>query len=248
MIRVICLVLCVCLLTAAPLASADILRVAVASNFNAVLQELASGFSAASGHELRISAGSTGTHFAQISNGAPFDIFVAADLEHPAMLVNSGIALADSLLVYAQGSLLLWSVDPGLAVSGGKVLQDGNFRHLAIANPAQAPYGLAAREALESLTLWSSLQDKLVQGENITQTWQFVSTGNAELGFIAASQWFDRANRATGSVWEVPQALYSPILQAAVILHESPAARAFLAFMQSEAAIALITAAGYRIP
>jgi molybdate transport system substrate-binding protein len=227
---------------------ADTLRVAVASNFAPVLQQLAPAFEALSGHTVSASPGSTGRHYTQITNGAPFDVFLAADSERPVMLEQEQRALAGSRFTYALGRIMLWSPQPGLVDAEGLVLQTGSFRHLAIANPRLAPYGLAAREILGQLQLWDRLQDRLVQGENIAQTLQFVQSGNAELGFIALSQWLDLADRQTGSSWEPPMALYSPIAQQAVILRDSAAARQFMDFLRSSEARTVIINAGYGLP
>jgi molybdate transport system substrate-binding protein len=232
----------------APLVRADNLQVAVASNFAAVLEQLQPLFEKASGHQLTIIAGATGQHYTQIVNGAPFDVFLAADAARPQLLEQEGHAVAGSSFTYALGKLVLWSTDPALVDDAGAVLERDDFKHLAIANPRLAPYGNAAQQVLMNKGLWASMQNRLVQGENITQTLQFVQTANAELGFIAKSQWLDIDPDDTGSHWDVPQDLYDPIVQQAVILNESPAARAFVAFMQSTPSEAIIQAAGYELP
>lgn len=229
-------------------ANADELRVAVASNFAPVLERLAPLFEQVSGHLLVISPGATGRHYTQIVNGAPFDVFLAADVERPRLLEERGLAVADSRQVYAQGALVLWSRTEQLVDGSADVLFSDTFQRLALANPRLAPYGAAAREVLEMLDLWQALAPRVVQGENINQTLQFVASGNAELGFIARSQWLEIDPQRQGSYWEVPAALHAPIAQAAVLLRDSPAGRALLDFLRGTAAVELITAAGYTLP
>jgi molybdate transport system substrate-binding protein len=226
----------------------DTLRVAVASNFASVLQQLAQSFEVKSGHVVVISPGSTGRHYTQIINGAPFDLFMAADSERPYLLEQTGQAVSDTRFTYALGRIVLWSPDPDLIDTDGQVLQTGSFRHLAIANPRLAPYGQAAREVLEHLQLWQPLQNRLVQGENIAQTLQFVESGNAELGFIASAQWLEIDTHRAGSLWEPPVDSYHPLEQQAILLRESAAGRDFMRFLQGEAARSLIMAAGYGLP
>lgn len=229
-------------------AHADNLQIAVASNFAPILEQLQPAFEEQSGHELTLIAGATGQHYTQIVNGAPFDVFLAADAERPQLLEKEGHAVAGTTFTYALGKLVLWSTDPQLVDEEGAVLAEGDFDHLAMASPQLAPYGKAAQQVLMNKGLWDHMQGRLVQGENITQTLQFVQTANAELGFIALSQWLEIDPDDAGSHWLVPQDLYEPIVQQAVILNESPAARAFAAFMQSEASRAAIEAAGYELP
>ena len=227
---------------------ADNLQVAVASNFSPVLKDLAPIFEKQSGHTLTLITGATGQHYAQIVNGAPFDIFLSADAERPRLLEAEGHAVADSSFTYAIGKLVLWSTDAELVDDSGAILGTGDFMHLAIASPQLAPYGKAAEETLMHMGLWEGMQSRLVQGENITQTLQFVQTDNAELGFIAMAQWLEIDPDNTGSHWEVPQKFYNPIVQQGVLLHDSPAARAFFAFLQSDESKALIQSAGYELP
>jgi molybdate transport system substrate-binding protein len=227
---------------------ADTLQVAVASNFAPVLEQLKPAFEKESGHQITLIAGATGQHYTQIVNGAPFDIFFAADAERPQLLEKGGHAVAGSSFTYALGKLVLWSTHPGLVDDSGSILERDDFRHLAIANPQLAPYGKAAQQVLVQRGLWENVQGRLVQGENITQTLQFVESANAELGFIALSQWLEVDPDNTGSHWNVPQELFDPIVQQAVILHESPAARAFVAFIQGDTSKAVIQAAGYELP
>ena len=235
------------LLLAAPYAFADTIAVAVAANFTAPMRELAERFRRDTGHELQLSFGATGNFYAQIRNGAPFAVLLAADQETPARLEQEGYALAGSRITYAVGKLALWSPDPALVDEGGEVLRRGNFNRIALANPRHAPYGAAAVETLKTLKLYETLQPKIVQGNNIAQTFQFIDTGNAELGFVALSQ---LAGEPAGSRWVVPQALYTPIRQDAVLLKKgegNEAATAFLAFLKGPEARAIIEKFGYGI-
>jgi len=227
---------------------AEEIRVAVASNFSIAITTLAEQFEANSGHTVSLIFGSTGKHYVQIKNGAPFDAFFAADTKRPELLEKEGVALPGSRFTYAFGKLILWSPQAGYVDPQGKVLEQGAFRHLAIANPKLAPYGKAAREVLQAIGVWGALKAKTVRGENISQTFQFVSSGNAELGLVAWSQVKQPGHPMTGSWWEVPQALYTPIEQQAVLLKENTAARAFLSFMKTEKSRALIRSFGYDTP
>lgn len=227
---------------------ADNLQVAVASNFAPVLQDIGARFEAETGHTLTLIPGATGLHYTQIINGAPFDVYLAADSTRPALLLEQGHGLGDTRFTYAIGKLLLWSADPALVDNDGEVLRSGTFRYLALANPRLAPYGSAAQEVLSALGLWNILQQRLVQGENITQTLQFVQSANAELGFIAKSQWLETASHLSGSHWEVPQALYTPLTQQGLLLKDSPAGRAFIAYLQNDGSRQAIEAAGYELP
>ena len=226
-------------------ARADSVSVAVAANFTKVAEDLAPLFTAETGHEVRYSFGATGQLYTQISQGAPFEVFLAADDERPSKAVSDGLAVDGTVFTYAVGALALYSTS--LDLSDGKaVLEDGGYDKLAIADPATAPYGRAAMEALDALGLTAAVTPRLVTGQNISQTLQFVETGNAELGFVAASQVVGKS-----SVWIVPAELHEPIRQDAVLLklgEANPAARAYLAFLRSERALAVITAAGYAAP
>jgi len=227
---------------------AEEIRVAVATNFADAMTSIAKRFEAGTDYKVTPIFGSTGKHYAQISNGAPFDAFFAADVHRPQRLENEGMALPGSRFTYAVGKLLLWSPKAGTVDTEGKVLERGGFRYLAIANPKLAPYGKAAQEVLQTRGLWDSLRRHLVRGENIGQTFQFVNSGNAELGFVAVSQVKHPNQPIAGSFWEVPQALYSPIEQQAVLLKNSEAARAFLVFMRSEEALKIIQDYSYDTP
>lgn len=231
-------------------ATAAELTAAVAANFTTAIKRLAPDFERASGHRLRPSFGSTGKLYAQIKNGAPFDVFLAADATRPRLLETQGDAVAGTRFTYAVGRLVLWSPKAGVVDARGDVLQTGNFARLAIANAKTAPYGAAAEQALRRLGVWHRLEPRLVRGENITQTFQFVSTGNAPLGLVALAQ--VRALPATqqGSQWLVPAALHDPLRQDAVLLKhgaDNVAARAFLAYLRSPKAQSIIQALGYSI-
>jgi molybdate transport system substrate-binding protein len=227
---------------------AEEIHIAVASNFTATMRILAKRFEEQSGHSVVLLPGSTGKHYAQITHGAPFDAFFAADAERPALLEVDGRIQPGSRFTYAIGRLVLWSPDPGLIDRNGTVLQSGAFRRLAIANPRLAPYGRAAQEVLESRDLWNSVKPKLVRGENIGQAFQFVASGNAELGFVALSQLMQTGRHRKGSWWQVPGTLHTPIEQQAVLLSDSTAAADFMRFSKSEPAHAIIRGFGYGIP
>ncbi len=229
-------------------AVADEIRVAVASNFTTAIRDIAGRFEQQSGNKVTLVFSSTGKHYAQIIHGAPFDAFFAADARRPELLDTEGVALAGSRFTYAVGKLVLWSPDADRVDSTGKVLEQGDFRHLALANPRLAPYGRAAREVLEKRGLWEDLQNRMVRGENIGQAFQFVGSGNAELGFVAWSQVRRPDQPASGSWWEIPQELYSPIEQQAVLLKDNPVARDFIAYVRSEEVLEIIRAYGYGTP
>jgi len=223
--------------------------VAVAANFAEVVERLKPGFEAATGHRLRATTGSTGKLYAQIIAGAPFDVLLSADTATPARLENEGAAVAGSRFTYAVGRLALWSARPGMVAADGRAtLQAGNFRHLAMANPDLAPYGVAAREVLQATGTWQALQRRLVMGQNIGQTHSMVATGAAEVGFVALSAVQRPGVAPIGSAWTVPQALYTPLRQDAVLLRHgaaNPAARAWLDYLRTPAARQLIQAHGY---
>jgi len=212
------------------------------------MQVVAADFEQDTGHKAQLSFGSTGKFYAQIKNGAPFDILLAADDETPARLEKEGWAVNGSRFTYAIGQLALWSAKPDYVDSRGDVLKLGTFKHLAIANPRLAPYGAAAVKTLNSLGLLKALQPRFVQGENIAQTFQFVSTGNAELGFVALSQVYAGGKLKSGSVWIVPASLHRPIRQDAVVLargKDNPAALALMKYLKQDKARAIIKAYGY---
>ncbi len=232
-------------------ACAGEVRAAVASNFAAPMEKIAALFQKESGHEVKVSLGSSGKFYAEIKSGAPFDVFLSADEATPKRLVQEGLAVGGSRFVYASGKLVLWSVQSGLVDANGAVLNKGNFNRLAIADPRLAPYGMAAKETLTKLTMWNAIQGKLVKGENITQTYQFVATENAELGFVALSQVMRDGKVSDGSWWLVPPEMYSPIRQSAVLLtaaKDQEASKAFLAFLKGKEARAVMRGFGYGLP
>jgi len=231
-------------------AHADEVSVAVAANFTAPMQKIASEFEKDTGHKTTLSFGATGKFYAQITNGAPFEVFLSADDETPVKLENETLAVKESRFTYAIGKLVLWSPKTDYVDGQGGILATGGFAHLAIANPKTAPYGAAAVEVLNHLGVFEKLQSKMVRGENIAQTHQFVSTGNAELGFVALSQVVKDGKLTGGSAWIVPQQLYSPIRQDAVILSKgqnNPAAKALMVYLKGEKAKAIIRAFGYQL-
>ena len=225
-------------------AHAETVHVAVAANFTAVAEQLAPLFTAETGHDVSYSFGATGLLYTQISQGAPFEVLLAADAERPGRAVAEGFGVEGTVFTYAIGALALYSTL--LDLSDGKaVLEAGDFDKVAIADPATAPYGRAAQQTIEALGLTDAITLKLVTGESISQTLQFVESGNAELGFVAASQVVGKSG-----VWLVPTGLYEPIRQDAVLLkvgQANPAAVAFLDFLSSDAAVAVIEASGYVI-
>ena len=219
-------------------------QVAVAANFTAPAKEIAALFKQTTGHEAVLSFGSSGQIYTQIQQDAPFQVFLSADAKRPKEAVDAGLAVADSRFTYAVGKLVLWSKSLDLA-KAEDVLKASAFSNISIANPAAAPYGAAAVETMKALGLYDSLQAKIVQGNSIAQAYQFIDTGNAELGFVALSQ---LAKVTSGSRWVVPQSLYKPILQDAVLLKkgaDSAPAKAFLAFLKSPEARAIIEKYGY---
>lgn len=230
------------------LASGGEIRVAVASNFRPAMETLKQEFESSSAHRLMLIFGSTGKHYAQISNGAPFDVFLAADVERPQRLEREGHAVPGSRFTYAVGKLVLWSPRPGYVDASGLVLGRDDFRYLAIANPRLAPYGMAAQQVLQARGLWEKLSARLVRGENIDQTMQFVESGNAELGFVAWSQVKQPGLPVSGSFWLVPQELYQPIEQQAVLISDTGSGRDLMRFMQSPKALQIIKDHGYAVP
>ena len=229
-------------------ASADEVQVAVAANFTAPMKLITANFEKATGHKVALSFGATGKFYAQIKNGAPFDVLLAADDETPARMEKEGLGVTGSRFTYAIGKLILWSAKPGYVDDKGDVLKKGSFEHIALANPKLAPYGAAAVEVMTKLGVMSALEPKFVQGENIAQTYQFVSTGNAELGFVALSQVYEDGKLKSGSGWIVPSAIHSPIRQEAVLLSRAKgnlAAEALLKYLKSDKARAVIKAYGY---
>ncbi|MDE3011554.1 MAG: molybdate ABC transporter substrate-binding protein [Pseudomonadota bacterium] len=231
-------------------ARGDEVQVAVAANFTAPMQKIAAAFARDTGHQARLVFGATGKFYAQIHSGAPFEVLLSADDETPARLVKEGAALAGSRFTYAIGKLVLWSPRPGLVDADGAVLKSTAFTHLAWCNPRLAPYGAAAQQTMQALGIFDALQARLVQGENIGQAYQFVASGNAELGFVALSQVWHDGQLGEGSMWLVPARLYEPIRQDAVLLKPGEghaAARALLDYLKSGPARAVITSYGYAL-
>jgi molybdate transport system substrate-binding protein len=230
-------------------AHADVVSVAVASNFLAPVKRLAQEFERSSGHQLRVSAGSTGKLYAQIVNGAPFDVFLAANATEPERLEQAGVALAGSRFTYARGRVVLWSADAQrIHDNGPALLAAGGLRRIAIANPRTAPYGAAALAVLEKLGVRARIEPLLVQGEDIGQAFHFTVSGNTDAGFIAYAQLRDPAHPIAGSAWIIPEELYPPIRQQAVLLvraRDKPAARAFLTFLRGPRAARVIEQFGY---
>lgn len=226
-------------------------QVAVAANMAAPLQALLPGFQRDSGHSATVVLGSTGKLYAQIRNGAPFDVLVSADEATPARLETEKMAVAGTRTTYAIGRLVLWSPRKDQVDAQGRVLQNGTFQHLALANPATAPYGAAAVQAMEQLGVRAHLQARWVLGESVAQAYQFVVSGNAALGFVALSQVWQGGQLREGSMWLVPQSLHAPLRQDAVLLQRgqgNPAAAALLAYLRSDQARSVLRSFGYELP
>jgi len=231
-------------------AHAGEVQVAVAANFAGPMEKLAAQFQKDTGHKAVVASGATGKFYAQIRNGAPFEVLLSADDETPARLEAEGQVVAKSRFTYAVGRLVLWSAKASYVDAGGAVLKTGDFTHLAIANPKTAPYGAAATAVIDKLGLTARLQPRLVQGENIAQAFQFASTGNAELGFVAQAQVWRDGKFTAGSGWIVPATMHAPIRQDAALLTrgaKNPAAQALLDYLRTDKAKALIRAYGYEV-
>jgi molybdate transport system substrate-binding protein len=240
-----------CGLMSSPVWAGEV-SVAVASNFAGPMERLVPLFQKESGHTVKVSTGASGKLYAQIRGGATFDVFLSADEEMPKQLMQDGFAVGGSRFVYVTGRLVLWSAQPDLVDEKASVLNKGNFKMLAIANPRFSPYGVAAKETLAKLTMWNSIQEKLTKGENVTQTQQLVTTEKADLAFIALSQVMrDGKVVEGGSWWLVPPEMHQPIRQSAVLLSHAKdpvAAKAFLAFLKNEKARAVMRGFGYETP
>ncbi|MDD2864421.1 MAG: molybdate ABC transporter substrate-binding protein [Methylococcales bacterium] len=233
------------------IAQAETTLVAVASNFTKPMTEIAAEFEKTTGHTAQLSFGSSGKFVSQFENGAPFEVFLSADDKSPAKLQQSGFAVEKSSFTYALGKLVLWSATANYVDDKGEILNKGGFQHLALADPKLAPYGAAAVEVLKNKNVLDKLQPLFVQGENISQTHQFISTGNAELGFVALSQVAENGKITNGSGWIVPANLYTPLKQDAVLLktgEENPAAKALLEYLKTAPALAIIKKYGYNLP
>ena len=231
-------------------AHADEVQVAVAANFTAPIQAIAADFEKDTGHKLVAAYGATGQFYTQIKNGAPFEVFLSADDTTPQKLEAEGATVKGSRFTYAVGTLALWSAKEGYVDGKGDVLKKNQFQHLSIANPKAAPYGLAATQVLAKEGLTEQVRDKLVEGQNITQAYQFVSTGNAELGFVALSQIYKDGKVTRGSAWLVPASMHDPIKQDAVILNkgkDSAAAKALVDYLTGPKAAAVINSYGYEL-
>ncbi len=229
---------------------ADEISIAVAANFTAPMQKIAAEFEKDTGHKVNAAFGSTGKFYAQIKNGAPFEVLLAADDETPTRLGVENAAVAGTQFTYAVGKLMLWSTKPAVVDAAGEVLKRGDFAHIALADPKLAPYGAAAIQAMKALGVYDALAPKLVTAENISQSYQFIRSGNAELGFVALSQVL-KDGKIEGSAWLVPAKLYQPIRQDAVILEkgkDKPAAVALMKFLKGDKAKAVIRSYGYDLP
>ena len=226
---------------------AEEITVAVAANFTEPAKQIAAAFEKASGDKVTLSFGSSGQFYTQIASGAPFEVFLSADADRPTKAEQAGLAVAGTRFTYAIGRLVLWSATPGLVDDHGAVLKGSGFSKLSIADPAAAPYGLAAIQTLKTLKIYDQLQPKIVQGSSIAQAFTFVKTGNAELGFVALSQVI---NEPGGSRWLVPVSMHKPINQQAILLWtgtKNPAATAFLKFLKGPQALAIIKRYGYEV-
>ena len=222
--------------------------IGVAANFTHAAKRLSQAFEAETGHRLVLSFGSTGQLFTQITYGAPYDVLLAADTARPKRIVVEGLGVPETRFTYATGILVLWSADPNLIDGTSSVLARPNLGHIAIANPVTAPYGAAAIETMKALGLYQSLRKHLVQGKSVSQAYQFVSTRNAPLGFVALSQ---IQQNAKGSRWIVPDEMHQPLSQDAVLLErgrDNEAAKAFLEFLKGPKAVRMIQGLGYRAP
>jgi molybdate transport system substrate-binding protein len=245
--RIATLLLCLLAATAVPAAQVS---VAVAANFTVPMQKVAAAFERDTGHRAVLAFGSTGRFYAQVRNGAPFQVLLAADDETPARLEKEGFAVAGTRFTYATGRLVLWSATPGVVDARGEVLKQPGNGKVAIADPKLAPYGAAAVQAMERLGVADLLRPRLVQGESIAQAFQFASTGNAALGFVALSQVMVDGRVGSGSAWVVPATLHDPLKQDAVLLatgKDNPAAAALLAYLRGDTARAIIRAHGYEL-
>ncbi|WP_340122274.1 molybdate ABC transporter substrate-binding protein [Methylobacter svalbardensis] len=241
------------LILLAPSTWAATTLVAVASDFTKPMTEIAAAFEKTTGHTAKLSFGSSGKAFAQIQSGAPFEVYLSASEKYPLELEKSGFAVIDSHFVYAIGKLVLWSATPDYVDGQGEILKTGTFKHIALADPSHAPYGVVAEDVMKSLGVLDNLRPLFVMGENISQTFQFVSTGNAELGFVGLAQVIDvnSGKIGSGSGWVIPDNLHSPFRQMAVLLKtgaENPAALALVDFLKSLIVSAIIEKYGFGLP
>ncbi len=232
-------------------AQAAEVKVAVAANFAQPMKDIAAEFEKDTGHKLAITQGATGKFYAQITNGAPFEVFLSADDEAPAKLVKEGKAVTGTQFTYAIGRLVLWSPDEKLVDQGGAVLKTDRFKYISIANAKVAPYGRAAVQTMQKLGVLSAIEPRVVQGESITQTHQFVTTGNAQLGFVALSQVWENNRIKSGSGWIVPEDMHEQLRQDIVLLNpgkESSAANALVNYLKSDKAKKIVERYGYKLP
>jgi molybdate transport system substrate-binding protein len=251
--RLFRLIIAAWLIVLAPNTWAATTLVAVASDFTKPMTEIAAEFEKVTGHTAKLSFGSSGKAFAQIQSGGPFEVYLSASEEYPLELEKSGHVVTGSRFVYAVGKLVLWSAKPGYVDDKGEILKIGNFKHIALADPTHAPYGVVAEDVMKNLGVLDQLRPLFVMGENISQTFQFVSTGNAELGFIAFAQVIDLKSGkiGSGSGWIIPDNLHGPFNQTAVLLKkgtENPAALALMDFLKSPPALAIIEKYGFGLP
>ncbi|MFN7857032.1 MAG: molybdate ABC transporter substrate-binding protein [Acidovorax sp.] len=248
-LRSVCVIACLALGAACMQAArADSVSVAVAANFTAPMHKIVAAFEADTGHRVTLSFGASGKFYAQITHGAPFQVLLSADEATPARLEREGKVVANSRFTYATGALVLWSAQPGLVDDQGAVLKSGGFRHIALANPKVAPYGAAAVQVMETMGLATALQPRWVLGENIAQAFQFVASGNAQLGFVALSQVMEGGRIARGSAWRVPATLHTPIRQDAALLlagRGNAAAIALLQYLRGDTARRIMRDHGY---
>jgi len=246
----IAVVMILCGLMSSPVKAGEV-SVAVASNFAATMERLAPLFQKESGHTLKLTPGASGKLYAQIKKGAAFDVFLSADEELPKRMMQEGTAVAGSRFIYAAGRLVLWSAQPGFVDDKGLVLNRGNFNLLAIPNPVNSPYGVAAKETLTKLTMWNAMQRKLDKGDDVIETYRFAASERTELAFIPLSQVMRDGKVGAGSWWLVPPEMHNPIHQSAVLLtatKDPAAAKAFLAFLKSEKAVKVMRGFGYEFP
>ena len=230
---------------------AETALVAVAGNFAEVMEKIEADFERESPHGIMVTVGSTGKLYAQIVQGAPFDVLLAADRRHPELLEGAGFAVPGARFTYATGRLVLWSADPDrIPGDGAALLRGGDVRRLSMANPELAPYGAAARETLRRIGVYQSLRERIVLGENVGQAYALVATGNADVGLVALSSVLSRQNEQPGSRWEVPENLHEPITQDAVLLiraEDNSAARDLLAYLRRPEVRELMHGFGYGV-
>lgn len=243
-------ILILCGLTTSPVQAGEV-GVAVASNFAAPMERLVPLFQKESGHTVKVTPGASGKLYTQIKKGAAFDVFLSADEELPKRMMQEGTAVTGSRFTYATGRLVLWSAQPGFVDDKGLVLNRGNFNLLAIPNPVNSPYGVAAKETLTKLTMWNAMQRKLDKGDDVIETYRFAASERTELAFIPLSQVMRDGKVGAGSWWLVPPEMHNPIRQSAVLLtgaKDPAAAKAFLVFLKSEKALKVMRGFGYELP